>query len=298
MTLDIFGFRALWSPYFFLFLLLVATCYFLITVQYRGKFSGSEPLTKRQAIYFTAGIILVYIIKGSPVDLLGHLMFYVHMIQMAFLYIVIPPLFIFGIPPWLWRKIISAPWIRKPFRLLTKPVPAILLFNGAFSFYHIPFIFDTVKTNLWLHAVHTLLLFLFALFMWWPLVNEVDEEQKLGGLKRMFYLFADGALLTPACALIIFSNVPLYSSFSEPDIWLQALQLCVPDAMISSLNLSGPEMFHSLSLLHDQQLGGILMKLIQEAVYGSVLYRSFMKWYREEQKETQNSLSMDVELTK
>lgn len=297
MTLEIFGFRALWSPYFFLFLLFAAVCYYLVTFQYRHKFSGSEPLTKRQAICFTAGIILVYIIKGSPLDLLGHLMFYVHMIQMAFLYLIIPPLFIFGIPPWIWRKVIKYRYVRKPFRLLTKPVPAILLFNGVFSLYHIPFIFDAVKTNFWLHAVHTIFLFLLALFMWWPLLNEVEEEAKLSGLKKMFYLFADGVLLTPACALIIFSDVPLYSTFSVPDIWLQALQLCVPDSMIASLDLSGPEMFHSLSLLHDQQLGGILMKLIQEVVYGSVLYQAFMKWYREEQGGTKNA-PVDIDLTK
>ncbi len=298
MSLDIFGFKALWSPYFFISLIIVSVCYYLITVKYREKFTGSERLTKRQGIFFASGIVLLYIIKGSPIDLMSHLMFYTHMIQMAFLYIVIPPLFVIGIPPWVWRKIIYLPVVKRLFGFFTKPVLALLLFNGSFSFYHIPFVFDAVKTNIWLHAAHTAGLFLLAIFMWWPLVNELEEQQKLGGLKKIFYLFADGALLTPACALIIFTDVPLYSTYSDPSYWAQALQLCVPESMIQSLDLSGPEMFHSMSLLHDQQLGGILMKVIQELVYGSVLYYSFMKWYRQEEKEADSRLPVKLQAMK
>lgn len=294
MTLDIFGFKALWSPYYLMVLILVLALYFFITIIHREKFAGSEPLTKRQALYFSVGIVLLYVIKGSPIDLMGHLMFYAHMIQMAILYLVIPPLFIIGLPQWLWRKVINFPVVKGLFTLFTKPIIALLLFNGVFSFYHIPFVFDLVKTNILYHGAYTAILFLFAVLMWWPLMNELKEEQKLSGLKKLFYLFADGVLITPACALIIFTDVPLYSTFSDPNIWAKALQLCVPQSTISSLNLSGPEMFTSLSLLHDQQLGGVLMKILQELIYGSVLYQVFMKWYRKEQRDSERGLPMDV----
>lgn len=298
MTLGIFGFKALWSPYYLMALILVLVVYFLVTVIYREKFTGSKPLTKRQAVFFTAGIILLYVIKGSPLDLMGHLTFYAHMIQMAILYLVIPPLFIIGLPQWLWRKIINFPVIKGMFTLFTKPIIALLLFNGVFSFYHIPFVFDLVKTNILYHGAYTAILFVFAVFMWWPLMNELKEEQKLSGLQKLFYLFADGVLITPACALIIFTDVPLYSTFSDPNIWAQALQLCVPQSTISSLDLSGPEMFTSLSLLHDQQLGGVLMKILQEVIYGSILYQVFMKWYRKEQSEGEDGLHIDVQAAK
>ena len=44
-------------------------------------------------------------------------------------------------------------------------------------------------------------------------------------------------------------------------------------------------MFSSMSILHDQQLGGVLMKIIQEIVYGVMLFYIFIAWYRKERDE-------------
>lgn len=288
LSLDMFGFKALWSPYFFLVMVLILGGYFLITVKYREKFSQSEPLKMKQGVIFTTAIVLLYIIKGSPIDLMAHLMFYAHMIQMAFLYLVIPALLIVGIPQWIWRKLLQQRFIKPVFTFFTKPIIALILFNGMFSFYHIPLIFDAVKTDIFIHAAYTIVLFIFSIFMWWPLVNQVEKAKRLTGVKKIGYIFADGVLLTPACALIIFSDVPLYATFSDPNAWAKALELCVSPTILSSLSLSGPEMFSSMSLLHDQQLGGVLMKVLQEIIYGVVLFKVFFEWYdREKNEETE-----------
>lgn len=282
-----FGFRALWSPFFLLAMVIVLAAYFLLTVKYRKKFKDTEPLTTKQGIIFTSAIVLLYVIKGSPVDLMGHLMFYAHMIQMAFLYLVIPPLFVVGIPQWVWRKLFNISFIRGLFKFFTKPIIALALFNGLFSFYHIPLIFDVIKTDMLLHATYTTLLFIMAIFMWWPLINQVEVESRLSGVKKIGYIFADGILLTPACALIIFADTPMYDTFSDPSAWAAALELCVSPTILATLNLSGPEMFSSMSLLHDQQLGGVIMKVLQEIIYGVVLFQVFFEWYRKEQGETE-----------
>ncbi|WP_137742793.1 cytochrome c oxidase assembly factor CtaG [Robertmurraya siralis] len=292
LSLDMFGFQALWSPFFFLAMVALLAAYFLITITWRKHINGSEPLTTRQGIIFSTGVILLYIIKGSPIDLMSHLMFYAHMIQMAVLYLIIPPLFIVGIPQWIWKKLLGLPVIRSLFKFFTKPIIALILFNGIFSFYHIPLIFDVIKTDMLLHTSYTMLLFLMAIFMWWPLVNQVEGEKRLSGVKKIGYIFADGVLLTPACALIIFADVPMYATFSDPSSWAKALELCVSPTVLSGLNLSGPEMFNSMSLLHDQQLGGVLMKVIQEIVYGVVLFQVFFEWYRREQEESEPELHL------
>ena len=49
-----------------------------------------------------------------------------------------------------------------------------------------------------------------------------------------------------------------------------------------ALLLTGPDMFHTLPLLEDQQLGAILMKIIQEIVYGSILAVVVFDWARKE----------------
>ncbi|WP_210363691.1 cytochrome c oxidase assembly factor CtaG [Bacillus sp. REN3] len=285
LTLDIFGFRALWSPYYFLVLAGLLIAYYLVVFKYYGRFKNGTPATMKQASNFTAFIIVLYLIKGSPVDLMGHITFYTHMIQMAVLYLVVPPLLIFGLPDWLWRSFLSLPVVNQVFRFLTKPLISLIMFNGIFSIYHIPLVFDVVKTNMWLHAGYTSILFVLAVNMWWPLINNLAEHQTLTGLKKIGYIFADGILITPACALIIFADAPMYSTFSDPNAWAQSLQLCVPTTTLSSLDLSGPETFSSMSLLHDQQLGGVIMKIIQEIVYGFFLAYTFFQWYRKEQSE-------------
>ncbi len=279
MPLSIFGFEAMWSPYFFVSLVAVTIVYFWLVNR------SKQPTTTKQKTLFVTAIVLLYISKGSPVDLLGHLMFSAHMTQMAVLYLIVPPLLIKGIPSWMFEAVFRIRMIRSIVAFTTKPLIALFLFNGIFSLYHVPLIFDVVKTNMWLHALMTTAIFIAAMMMWWPLVNDVHGFPRLSGVKKVGYIFADGVLLTPACALIIFADTPLYATYYDPAAWMNALALCVPQSTLASLELSGPEMFSSMSLLHDQQLGGVLMKVIQEIVYGVMLFYVFIEWYRKERDE-------------
>ncbi|RCK10896.1 hypothetical protein DT075_23240 [Bacillus licheniformis] len=77
-----------------------------------------EELPQIEIGLFLTAMILLYASKGSPVDLLGHIMFSAHMAQMAVLYLIVPPLIILGIPPWFWKKVIFLP-IVKPLAFVT-----------------------------------------------------------------------------------------------------------------------------------------------------------------------------------
>lgn len=283
MSIDIFGFRALWSPYYLVALLIVTGAYLSLIRNYQRKNPMKYVTESRQVLYFIIAIVLLYVVKGSPVDLLSHIMFSAHMTQMAVLYLLIPPLFIIALPVWLWKKFLDINIaVKSLFTFFTKPLVALFLFNILFSLYHIPLVFDVVKTNMWLHAGYTSLLFITALFMWFPLVNPIPERESLSGLKKIGYIFGSGVLMTPACALIIFANEPIYSTFTDPDNWAQAMTLCVPATMLANLSLSGPEMFSGLPAIEDQQLGGVLMKVIQEIILGYTLSVMFFAWYKRE----------------
>jgi putative membrane protein len=286
VSIDIFGFQALWSPYFFASLIILTAGYLLLVTKYRYVFTGNAPVPARQNLIFAVTMLLLYIIKGSPVDLLGHIMFSVHMSQMAILYLVIDPLFIISIPAWLFRWLIAIKGLNTIFNFFTIPLIALIVFNGLFSFYHIPLIFDFIKVNMWLHSTYTIVLFIAAIFMWFPLLNTLPERQSLSGLKKVGYIFGSAILLTPACALIIFADHPIYHTFSNPQAWSSAMELCVPSSALSGIQLSGPELFNGLPLLEDQQLGGVLMKIIQEIVYGILLGYIFFSWYRQENGES------------
>ncbi|MEG0439144.1 MAG: cytochrome c oxidase assembly factor CtaG [Solibacillus sp.] len=294
MPISIFGFQALWSPYLIGIIVFLTVVYFLVTITWRKDFKVSEPLKKSEAIYFILGMIVLYIIKGSPIDLLGHIMFTMHMTQMAILLLLVPIFIIKGIPWWVWKVVVEAPVIRGIFKIFTRPLLAILAFTGLFSVYHLPSIFDTIKMSETFHGVFTMILFISALFMYWPLLNNVDGQHKMKNIHKLGYIASNAVLITPACALIIFASSPMYLTYSDSDMWLKAMELCVPASTLSGLTLSGPELFSNMSLLSDQQVGGVLMKIIQEIIFGVLLFRIFRKWWdteRNSQKEiTENAL--------
>lgn len=276
--LDLFDFAAKWSPYF------IVSCMALLGLYEWG--AKQAPVSGMQRFLFYSGVIVVYVAFGSPLDLLGHLIFSAHMMSMAIAYMVAPPLLILGIPTAWWDKFLSWPgW--KPWNWTMHPIISLVLFNVLFSMYHFPVLHDKIMTIYWLHTIVYVVLFITAWMMWWHVTPPDPKYARLTDLKKMGYIFGTGFLLTPACALIIFTGSPMYATYSDPTIWTKALGYCVPGNVklqLSSLGIEGPAYFRILPPLHDQQLGGVIMKLVQEAINAALLYYVFKKWFKQEQK--------------
>src|SRR5699024_9198386 len=79
--------------------------------------------------------------KGSPIDLMSHIMLGAHMIQMALLYFLVPIMLIRGLPVWMWRRFIKLPIINPLFRFFTLPLIALSLFFIFFSIFVISVFF-------------------------------------------------------------------------------------------------------------------------------------------------------------
>lgn len=297
LDLQIFGFRALWSPYFLTFILCITVAYFLITGPMRHRFGKNLTVpTKNQQLFFYSGMLLLYLVKGAPVDVLAHIMMSAHMIQMAILYFIIPIFIIRGLPEWMLRKFIALPIVKPIFKIVTQPIIALAVFNSFFAMYHLPLIFDFTKSHQVIHIIVTLFLFVTAFFMWWPIVTPLKEHNKLQPLLKMAYLLGSILMVSIACALIIFATVPLFNAYSSQGAWVQSLSLCVPTDVLNGLSgeLSGPEMFSPLDAQEDQQLGGIIMMFLQQIIYGVVLGWIFFTWFSKKNMEIDplpNSLS-------
>ncbi|WP_416826968.1 cytochrome c oxidase assembly factor CtaG [Ectobacillus polymachus] len=279
------GFQALWSPLFALFLFGILLMYYLLIGPLRGKFIESERVSKKQLFCFTIGIIFLYAVSGSPIDVIGHILFSVHMTEMAVMFLVVPPLLLLGLPAWLLQTIVSHKVVGNVLRILTKPLFALFLFNGLLSMYHLPFIFDVVKQSQLLHSISLVVLFFTSFMMWWPVLNPLPSFQSLSDLQKIGYMFANGLLLTPACALIIFASQPLYATYTNPQAFMRAMELCVPLGTLTSLGISGPSFFYGISPLEDQQAGGVIMKIMQEFVYIVVIGYVFSRWVKNEKKK-------------
>ena len=146
-------------------------------------------------------------------------------------------------------------------------------------------IMDAVKMNIIGHSTYTVVLFVFSIFLWWPIMNKLPGHHQLHGLKKIGFILGDGILLTPACALIIFAPAAMYTTYTDGEMWMKAMALCVPGSTLSGLSISGPELFTNMPAREDQQLGGILMKAIQEVILGVLLALTFFSWYKKEQEE-------------
>ncbi|MEI3597007.1 MULTISPECIES: cytochrome c oxidase assembly factor CtaG [unclassified Oceanobacillus] len=295
LELQIFGFRALWSPYFFTFCVLLGVIYYLATGPYRHKFGGTEKPTVKQHVLMYTALFLLYVAKGSPIDLLSHIMFSAHMIQMVVFLLIFPILVIKGLPLWVWERVLRNNILGPIIRLLTKPIISLLLFNGLFSIYHIPVVFDFSKSApVWHFVIHSILL-IAAFIVFIPLLLPFKEINTMTPLLKVGYIFANGVLITPACVLIIFTKTPAYEAYLAGGAWLQSLAICVPGDVLDGIELalSGPEMFSPLSTINDQQFGGVIMKTLQEVVYLSLMIRVFFGWFREKSRDV-DPVSVEV----
>lgn len=288
LQLQIFGFRALWSPYFLTFIILLAVAYFYMTVIRNDKFLRGEKITAKQQAFFYSALVLLYIVKGSPIDLLSHIMMSAHMVQTATLYFIVTIFLIRGIPVLWWEKIMNIPVIKQLFAFFTIPLLALAIFNSLFAMYHLPLIFDFTKANQIVHTSTTIVLFITAIFMWWPIVTPIKRLNTLNPLVKMGYLLGSILMISIACALIIFARDPLFDAYRSTAGWMQAMALCVPGDVLSGLTstLTGVEMFSPLSVQEDQQLGGIIMMLYQQVIYGFVLAWIFFGWFSKKNMET------------
>ncbi|RTE11156.1 cytochrome c oxidase assembly protein [Paenibacillus whitsoniae] len=257
------GFFDLWSPVVLLVVLVIGYLYSRFVVKGNGSSTDRAPISLAQRCSFYAGLALFYIGQGSPINYIGHhYLFSMHMLQQTLLYLVVPILIWVGTPGWLLMACMKNMVFRGIFSFFSRPLIALFMFNMLFSIYHMPFIMDYLMNNdVWLLAYHSVLLFT-AFMMWFPVFCPAPELVRLSELMKMAYIFGNGVLLTPACALIIFADTIIYNMYD---------------------NVTVP--FAHLSPLDDQQLGGVIMKILQEIIYGSTLAYIFFRWYRRERRD-------------
>src|SRR4030095_6210423 len=87
--------------------------------------------------------------------------------------LVAPPLLIAGMPGWMWRDILRARSLFVACRFLTRPVVALIVFNGLLLFTHWPEVVDaSVRSELTHFTLHVLLVGS-AIVMWWPVMSRL-----------------------------------------------------------------------------------------------------------------------------
>ncbi|WP_416151288.1 cytochrome c oxidase assembly factor CtaG [Salipaludibacillus sp. HK11] len=279
--------RTIWTPELVVVLALVSFVYFLIIKKFRHHFPDSKQVSNRRIVYFHLGLLAIYIGFGGPLYVLGHIMLSMHMLSMAVVYLIAPPLLLIGIPSWFFKFFTRFKFIRGVFKIVGFPLIGLVLFNGIFSVYHLPITFDFLMTNESMHNLYQIGMLLAAMLMWWHILPRIKTKYDLSELKRMGYMFVSGVLFTPACVLIIFAPQALYATYTDPSTWAVAMAYCLPPgAEIPFEVLSGEESLTLLNPQQDQQFGGAMMKVIQELAYGVAIGYTFRIWMKRDKDET------------
>lgn len=267
-------FMSMWHLDWFIYLFIIGLIYYFLIGPVAKKYSvDNRSFTWWRIFSFYSGLFVIFVANGTPVSDLGHTyLFSAHMFSMALMYLIMPPLIIVGIPEWIYRKVFAFRLLKKTILRFSHPLVAILLFNIFFSLYHVPSIFNEMSIDMTLHLTYHYVLIFLSFMMWWPILCPLPEMDKLSELQKMGYIFANGVLLTPACALIIFSKVPVYTYY-----------------------IHAPRVFTIISPIADQQLGGILMKMIQEIVYGFALGYVFINWVKKQKKQDEDEKTNEIQ---
>ena len=225
------------------------------------------PVSDHARRLFLTGVAVLWVGAHWPIhDLAERYLYSVHMAQHLLFTLVAAPLLVAGTPAWLWRDLLRRRIARRVWRFVTRPLPAIVLFNGILLFSHWPAVVTvSVHSELTHFVLHTILLGS-AIVMWWPVVSPLPEMPPLTPPGQMLYLFIQSLAPTIPASFLTFGHVPLYPVYGTfPRIW-------------------------GISVMTDQMIAGLTMKIVGGAILWTVITVVFFRWARRDQTEGWDAL--------
>lgn len=234
--------------------------YYLGVGPLRSRLAPDKPYPTGQALVFGAGLVLLFLIEGSPLhDLAERYLLSAHMVQHLLLTYVVAPLLLAGSPAWLLRAALINKTMYPISRVLLHPLTTFVAFAVVMYVYHLPRIYDLALINTSLHhSVHVIIL-VASLMLWWPSLSPLTELPRPPYIVRLAYLFLVPVSQLPIFAGITFAPEPLYQMYANM-----------------------PTRAFGLSVLEDQAIAGVIMKVFGVIAFGIPFIVTFFNWYRSE----------------
>ncbi|HXK34587.1 MAG TPA: cytochrome c oxidase assembly protein [Dehalococcoidia bacterium] len=238
--------------------------YLYAVTQLRPVVSDAGRVRRRQMLLFTAGVLSIYLVSGTPVhEISEQYLLSMHMFQHGVYTLIAAPLLLAGIPGWLWQAVFR--W-RPAFivaRYAFHPLIAFGVFNAVLVASHLPPVVDLALNEHWFHfAVHATIV-VTAMMMWWPILSNVPELPRLTAPLAVAYLFLQSIVPAVVASFVTFAHSAVYEFYGNaPRIW-------------------------GISPVEDQQIGGGVMKLMGTLILWGFMTVIFFQWYDREQKRPQ-----------
>jgi len=216
--------------------------------------AGTPAVTTAQKRWFAFGILLLWIAADWPVHDVGEqYLYFVHMIQHLVLTLVVPPVMLLATPEWLARLVVGEGRVQRIVQRMARPVPAALAFNGLALLSHWQVIVNGASANgLFHYGMHTALVTT-ALLFWIPVCGPFPEL-RISPPAQMIYLFVASIVPTVPGAWLTFADGAVYSAYDIPArLW-------------------------GVSVTSDQQVAGLLMKLVGGGYLWVLITVIFFRW--------------------
>lgn len=240
--------------------LLLLAAYAHVVVRWRP--AGEPPVERAQVVAFAGGTLVLFLSLNGPLhELSDNFLFSAHMVQHLIITLVVPPLWLLGLPRWSLRPVLRHGAVQACARVLTGPLVAFALYNVTFIGWHFPGAYNWALVVHNAHILQHIMFIAVSVLMWWPVVSPVPELERLQAPARMLYLFALGIPMSIVSAMITLSEAALYP-------WYEA----------------APRVF-ALTALDDQQLGGLIMWVPGMLVFWIAITIIFFRWSRREERE-------------
>ena len=175
---------------------------------------------------FMAGLAVLWLAIGSPMDGFADALLSAHMIEHLLLMSVVPPLLLYGLPvvpllrglPVKLTKAVLGPLIRnRSIRRLghwmVTPVVAWIAMNAILLGWHIPGAYDFALEHENWHAVEHACFLFSSLLFWWCVLRPWPAERRLRNWGILLYLVSADIVNTLLSAFLAFCGRPVYSYY-------------------------------------------------------------------------------------
>ncbi len=220
-----------------------------------GRLAAWPP--NRITAWFLLAIACIWAALDWPIGALGAgYLVSVHTVSYILLALVAPPCLILGIPEAVQLRAIHSPRLGPVLRLASRPWFGFALFNIALFATHIPTIVDQLMSSQLGAFTVDLAWLIGGLSLWWPLMAPT-ELIALRRPMKMAYLFASTLPPIIPSAFLTFAEYPLYATYEL-----------------------APRVYPILTAQQDQQIAGLLMKLVGDLPIWFAFGVIFFRWAR------------------
>ncbi len=204
-----------WHPEVALGLEALVAGYLLATGVLRRRFGwGPPPGRARVAAFLGGTLILAGSVLGPLAGWAEHAALSAHMVQHLLLILVVPLLWLRGLPPGLVAPLARTPVVGRAGWWLTRPLAALAIASAVQVVWHLPLAFDAALRVERLHALEHVTFLASGLLLWWPVAGPAPEWPRPGPPAQLLYLFLATIPMMAIAAPITLAEDLLYPFYA------------------------------------------------------------------------------------